>query len=49
MKAPILMSADQTAHYASFLTSFAGKRRGSLADWLRQAAEALRNPWSHEQ
>lgn len=43
MKAPTLMSTAETESYADFLQRFAGKRRGSVADWLRQAAKHLLN------
>lgn len=43
MKAPVLMSQTEQDAYAAFLLRFAGKLRGSVADWLRQAAKTLRN------
>lgn len=41
MTAPSLMSAAELESYAAFLLKLAGKRRGPVADHLRNAAREL--------
>jgi hypothetical protein len=46
MTAPTLMSSRQLDAYAAFLDRVAGRRRGTLPDFLRKAARELREQWS---